>query len=147
VLAEYFLRTFVKVHGKSPCSLTLGYLSALAGYHWPGNVRELQNVIERGLVLSNGNGVLGIEDLPLELRGFATTDDVEEGSFHRAVQNFKRELVRAALQRHAGNKVKAAQELQISRCYLHRLLNQLNLTDLKRADEEEEEPLSLSVAA
>jgi DNA-binding NtrC family response regulator len=138
VLAEYFLQTFVKAHGKHGRSLTLGFLSALAGHNWPGNVRELQNVIERSLVLSNGSRPLGIEDLPQELRGLTTWDEVTEGSFHRAVQNFKRELVRATLRRHSGNKVRAAQELHISRCYLHRLLNQLNITEGIRAREEGE---------
>jgi transcriptional regulator with PAS, ATPase and Fis domain len=137
-LAEYFVRMFARAHGKHIRSLTLGFLSALAGHNWPGNVRELQNVIERSLVLANGNRQLGMEDLPPELRGLTTQDEVTEGSFHRAVQNFKRELVRAALRRHSGNKVRAAQELQISRCYLHRLLNQLNITEVKRAEEEEE---------
>lgn len=138
VLAEYFLRMFAQAHGKHVRSLTLGFLSALAGHNWPGNVRELQNVIERSLVLSNGKCQLGIEDLPPELRGLTTQDEVTEGSFHRAAQNFKRELVRAALRRHSGNKVRAAQELHISRCYLHRLLNQLNITEGTRAEEEGE---------
>jgi transcriptional regulator with PAS, ATPase and Fis domain len=138
VLAEYFLRMFAQAHGKHVHSLTLGFLSALAGHNWPGNVRELQNVIERSLVLSNGNRQLGIEDLPPELRGLTTQDEVTEGSFHRAARNFKRELVRAALRRHSGNKVRAAQELHISRCYLHRLLNQLNITEGTRAEEEGE---------
>jgi DNA-binding NtrC family response regulator len=38
-------------------------------------------------------------------------------------------MVRSALRSCNGNKLKAAQELQISRCYLHRLLNQLNVED------------------
>jgi transcriptional regulator with PAS, ATPase and Fis domain len=138
VLAEYFLRMFARAHGKHIRSLTPGFLSVLASHNWPGNVRELQNVIERSLVLSNGDRQLGMGDLPPELRGVATGDEVAEGSLHRAVQNFKRELIRAALLRHSGNKVRAAQELHISRCYLHRLLNQLNLTEGARAEAEEE---------
>ena len=57
------------------------------------------------------------------------SDDLPSGSFHEAVQSFKRELVRSALRMHSGNKVKAARELGISRCYLHRLLNQFKITD------------------
>ena len=52
-------------------------------------------------------------------------DELPGGSLHDALQNFKRELVRSALQKHGGNKSRAAQELGISRCYMHRLLNQL----------------------
>ena len=55
--------------------------------------------------------------------------DIPKGAFQEAVRSFKREIVRSALRLTNGNKLKAAQELQISRCYLHRLLNQLNIED------------------
>lgn len=128
LLAEHFLRTFAKAHNKRVRGLTPGFLSALATHHWPGNVRELQNVIERSLVLANGQEHLGVRDLPPELQGLSIADEIPTGSFHDAVQSFKRELVRSALRMHSGNKLKAAKELGISRCYLHRMLNQLNIS-------------------
>jgi DNA-binding NtrC family response regulator len=129
LLAEYFLRGFAKMHNKRHRGLTPGFLSALARHKWPGNVRELQNVIERSLVLANGNELLGVEDLPPELRELTVAEELTSGSFHAGVRSFKRELVRSALRMHAGNKLKAARELGISRCYLHRLLNQLKIED------------------
>jgi len=128
LLAEYFLRMFAKAHNKHARSLTPGFMSALARHSWPGNVRELQNVVERSLVLANGNQHLGVEDLPSELKGLTVPEEAPSASFHEAVKSFKRELVRSALHMHAGNKLKAARELGISRCYLHRLLNQLKIT-------------------
>jgi transcriptional regulator with PAS, ATPase and Fis domain len=104
-----------------------GFLSALSRHAWPGNVRELQNVIERSIVLANGQERLGVDDLPPELQTLSVSDDLPKGSFHAAVKGFKGELVRSALAMHNGNKLKAAKELGISRCYLHRLLNQLNV--------------------
>ena len=140
LLAEHFLRTFAKAHGKAARMLTPGFLSALSRYSWPGNVRELQNVIERSVVLANGHEYLGVADLPEELRGLTVAnDDTLEGSFHEAVQGFKKELVRSALRMHAGNRLRAAAELGISRCYLHRLLNQFNLTEEEAATEEPED--------
>jgi len=127
LLAEYFLRSFAKIHKKQHRSMTPGFLGALARHGWPGNVRELQNVIERSVVLANGHERLGVDDLPPELQGFNISDEMPRGSFHESVRSFKRELVRAALAVHAGNKLQAAKELGISRCYLHRLLNQLNV--------------------
>jgi DNA-binding NtrC family response regulator len=127
LLAEYFLRMFARLHKKQCRSMTPGFIGALARHSWPGNVRELQNVIERSVVLGNGNERLGIDDLPPELQGLSISDELPKGSFHDAVKNFKRELVRAALALHNGNKLKAAKELGISRCYLHRLLNQLEV--------------------
>jgi DNA-binding NtrC family response regulator len=78
--------------------------------------------------------------LPEELRGLTVgSDDMRAGSFHEAVQGFKKELVRSALKIHSGNRLRAAAELGISRCYLHRLLNQFKLADEQGAPEEIEE--------
>ena len=136
LLAEYFLRMFAKAHNKPGRALTPGFLSSLARHDWPGNVRELQNVIERSLVLANGHMHLGVADLPPELKGLKIPEEIGGGTFHDAVRGFKRELVRSALRMHSGNKLKAAKELGISRCYLHRLLNQLNITEYSLDDDE-----------
>jgi len=128
VLAEYFLRTFASAHGKYIRGMSPGFLNALASHTWPGNVRELQNVVERSVVLADGQR-LGIEDLPAEVSRLAVPSEPSRGAFQEVVRSFKREMVRSALRSCNGNKLKAAQELQISRCYLHRLLNQLNVED------------------
>jgi two-component system, NtrC family, response regulator HydG len=136
LLAEYFLRMFARVHKKQHRSMTPGFLSALSRHSWPGNVRELQNVIERSVVLANGHERLGVDDLPPELQTLSIPDELPKGSFHEAVKGFKRQLVRSALSVHGGNKLKAAKELGISRCYLHRLLNQLNVEGGNEEDPE-----------
>jgi DNA-binding NtrC family response regulator len=135
LLAEYFLRMFAKAHNKHARGFTPGFLSALTRHSWPGNVRELQNVVERSLVLANGNEHLGVRDLPMELNTLVPDREVPTNSFHEAVQSFKRELVRSALRMHSGNKLKAARELGISRCYLHRLLNQFKMNGLDSTPE------------
>jgi two-component system response regulator HydG len=134
LLAEYFLRSFAKMHKKQCRTMSPGFMGALARHSWPGNVRELQNVIERSIVLGNGHERLGIDDLPPELQGLSISDELPKGSFHDAVRNFKKDLVRVALTMHNNNKLKAAKELGISRCYLHRLLNQLEEEDGSRDD-------------
>jgi transcriptional regulator with PAS, ATPase and Fis domain len=53
-------------HGRR-VELTPEAASALADYHWPGNVRELRNVVER-IVVNARSGVVGIEELPIEVR-------------------------------------------------------------------------------
>ncbi len=128
ILAEYFMRAFACAHKKPIRGLTPGYLTALAAHTWPGNVRELQNVIERSVVLADG-ARLRVEDLPPELSGNVEPVDIPKGAFQDAVRSFKREMVRSALRQSNGNKLRAAQGLQISRCYLHRLLNQLKIGD------------------
>lgn len=136
LLADHFLKAFALAHGKKIRGLSPGFVTALAGYDWPGNVRELQNVIERCVVLADGPQ-LRAEDLPAEISGLAVETQVRRGSFHESVRSFKRELLRAALRLHNGNKLRTAQELRISRCYLHRLLNQLDLHVEVGGDDEE----------
>jgi DNA-binding NtrC family response regulator len=58
--------------------VTPGFLSAQSAHKWPGNIRELQNVVERSLVLANGNVQLGVEDLPPELRGLIVSNCTRE---------------------------------------------------------------------
>jgi DNA-binding NtrC family response regulator len=131
LLADYFCRHFAGVHTKSIRGFTPGFISALVRHDWPGNVRELQNVIERSLILSDGPQ-LAVQDLPPEFKNLAISCEIPAGSFHEALRHFKREMVLGALRAQAGNRLKAAQDLCISRSYLHRLLKQLSI--------EEEEP-------
>jgi DNA-binding NtrC family response regulator len=150
LLAEYFLKTFAQTHNKHVHGFTLDFQQALAEHHWPGNVRELQNVIERSLVLADDDEHLSLKDLPQELQGAAVPEDLPEefsgGSFHQSVRAFKRELVRSALRMEAGNKLQAARKLGISRCYLHRLLNQLEIAPVVLEDSEETESQGVQVA-
>jgi two-component system, NtrC family, response regulator HydG len=148
LLAEHFLRVFARTHKKAARSFTPGYISALSRHSWPGNVRELQNVIERSLVLANGNDYLGTNDLPEELKdgSIQEEDGVKVGSFHESVQAFKKELIRSALKMHSGNRLKAAIELGISRCYLHRLLNQFEINERETAQQELEEESKMVLA-
>jgi transcriptional regulator with PAS, ATPase and Fis domain len=135
ILSEYFLRIFAEAHKKDIRGFSRAYLSALARHDWPGNVRELQNVVERSVVMTDGNR-LAVDDLPPELSHTVFDAELPRGSFHEALRSFKREIVRASLKLHNGNKLRAAQELQISRCYLHRLLNQLNIEPESLASED-----------
>ena len=100
-------------------------LRLLTGYAWPGNVRELENAIERAVVLSAGPEILP-HDLPLVGEG-STPPVVAAEDFHGAVQQFKRDFLRAALTRANGNQTKAAQAIGLQRTYLSRLLKELDL--------------------
>ncbi len=57
LLAAFFVQRFARKFGKPVKRLSEEALRRLASYSWPGNIRELQNVIERALVLSQGNTV------------------------------------------------------------------------------------------
>ena len=55
VLVEYLVERYAKKAGKSIRNLAKQTLELFQTYDWPGNVRELQNVIERAVVLSEGD--------------------------------------------------------------------------------------------
>jgi formate hydrogenlyase transcriptional activator len=54
LLVEYFIDRFAKRAGKKFRTIDKKSLKLFEGYNWPGNVRELQNVIERAVILSEG---------------------------------------------------------------------------------------------
>jgi len=54
VLVEYLVERFAKSAGKRITRIEQRTMALLQAYDWPGNVRELQNVIERAVVLSEG---------------------------------------------------------------------------------------------
>jgi len=54
LLAEYLVRRFAQKAGKKIGHIDGRTLELLRAYDWPGNVRELQNVIERSVILSDG---------------------------------------------------------------------------------------------
>lgn len=57
VLADHFLRGVCRRDGRQARDLSDDALRALLSYPWPGNVRELQNICERAVVLSKGDGI------------------------------------------------------------------------------------------
>jgi transcriptional regulator with GAF, ATPase, and Fis domain len=54
-LAQHFLEQTCRDFGREAMTLTKAQVQNLRRYDWPGNVRELKNVIERALILSEGN--------------------------------------------------------------------------------------------
>ena len=55
LLVEYFIDRFGKRLGKKFRRIDKKTMKVFQSYHWPGNVRELQNVIERAVILSEGD--------------------------------------------------------------------------------------------
>jgi formate hydrogenlyase transcriptional activator len=54
LLAEYLIDRYSQAAGKKIRNISKGTLDLFQNYGWPGNVRELQNVIERAVILSDG---------------------------------------------------------------------------------------------
>ncbi|HET8696110.1 MAG TPA: sigma-54 dependent transcriptional regulator [Gammaproteobacteria bacterium] len=119
-LAQRFLARHAQRYRKDVAGLSDPALSALRRYSWPGNVRELSHVIERAVLMARG-AQIGPADLRLDSapavgeRRPMTLEAIEE------------EAIRAALARHDGNVVAAADELGMSRSALYRRLEKMEL--------------------
>ena len=120
-LAEVFMAEFARKHGKSIRRLGKEAVLHIKAYSWPGNVRELQNALERAVILSADDEVLGVEDLPpLTVEGAGTKGPGQVLS----LADIEREAIIHALQRCGGNRTHASKLLGIS---LRTLRNKLAL--------------------
>ncbi len=127
VLAGYFIRRWCRNPGGAPEELlTPGAVRLLQDYPWPGNVRELANVMERVMILKDGQLPVNSDDLKF-LRGTpATAEELEElftlppGGIH--FETVQRRLVHQALERTGGNQSAAARLLGLTRAKFRTLL-------------------------
>ena len=83
----------------------------LMAYHWPGNVRELQNVMERAVLVCDGE-VLHAHHLPPTLQMADTTEASSTRSLAASLAAFEKDLIQDALKMARGNRAKAARLLQ-----------------------------------
>jgi DNA-binding NtrC family response regulator len=125
LLAHHFLERFSRAIGRKAHQFAPLAMAALEEHPWPGNVRELENVVQRAVVLSDGP-CIEVCDLPAHLRlGFKQPETLN--LYEEGVREFKRRLILRTLRDYDGNKVAAARVLGITRCYLHRLINELKI--------------------
>ena len=119
MLANHFLREFSRKFQKDFKDVSAGALQLLNAYAWPGNVRELRNVIERVVLLEEGER-LEAEHLPPEVLGrrvIASESALEqsESLSLRTLAQIEADHISEVLQLTAGNKSRAARILGISR--------------------------------
>ena len=127
LLVEYFIDGFntefrKRVLGATPAAYTL-----LQQYGWPGNVRELRNVIERAMLLSDGDR--------LEARDFralsavaGTGNEFELPAQGVDLEKLERSLVIQALRRSGGNQTRAGAMLGLNRDQIRYRIEKFDLT-------------------
>lgn len=124
LLCDHFLAHHREGLGKDVRSIADDALERLINYRWPGNVRELQNVIERSVILAEGDRI-GLADLPTDIVEADSTGcqaDSKSLGMRRARRRFEIDLIRRALRETDGNRTHAAKLLEIShRALLYKL--------------------------
>ncbi|HEY7910427.1 MAG TPA: sigma-54 dependent transcriptional regulator [Blastocatellia bacterium] len=145
ILAEHFIESFKQQMRKRIGGLTPDVADIFRGYSWPGNVRELRNVIERAMILEDGD-MITTAYLPRDLMASATESApaarvAEEGQSQEKnpdegplvplpeegvpLDEVEMSLVRQALERSGGNQTRAAELLRISRGQLRYRMKKL----------------------
>jgi DNA-binding NtrC family response regulator len=111
---------FLARRGYGPETLSPDALELLTGHDFPGNVRELQNVIESGLILSQGHRILPehIADRLMPRPPGSDASDPTGRSDLPRLGAAERGLLEAALRKAGGNQSEAARLLGISRATL-----------------------------
>ena len=84
VLVEYLVERFAKRAGKKITRIENRTMALLQAYDWPGNVRELQNVIERAVVLSEGE-TFSVDDSWLKAKGPPAGGEQEQATIEAAL--------------------------------------------------------------
>jgi len=126
LLTRFFLSRSCQIVKKPVMKISPEAMDRLMHYHWPGNVRELGNLIERAVVLAEGNEILP-ENLSL-LPATGPSDENHFGKpYHDAVRSYQKQVIRDALQKSGGNQAKTAELLGLQRTYLARLIKKLNV--------------------
>ena len=130
-LAEHFIEELRR--GKPIEGFSSAAMVCLAGYSWPGNVRELRNAVERAIALCTTEEVQA-GDLPETLRRnlrkgsvvAVELDGRERVDMPEVIADAERELIRWAMDKVAGNQIRAAELLGVPRTTLQSKLAKLN---------------------
>ena len=124
LLVNHFLEQMNKAKNKKIRGMEKEVLEALEAYDWPGNVRELENVIERMVILADGEYIT-VSDLPEKIAVHRRRPDIsvtelpEEGvSLSQAVNQYERQLIISALEKTGWVKNRAAKLLRMNRTTL-----------------------------
>ncbi len=125
LLVQHFIKKYnqeLNRHIKNPDNKTM---RILRNHDWKGGIRELENVIERALILCDGDVITPV-DLPPNMINMEIEEDVHT-RLKDAVAYFEREHIKKILQKTGINKEESANILGISLSSLYRKMDELNI--------------------
>lgn len=136
-LAEYFVRQLAEHNNWKRRDFSPEALALLAGYSWTGNIRELRNVVERILLLAEGD-IIGAGDVERALpraapsaaghaTGGSALSELSTGALASRVEVFERESLLAELKKHHHHMTNTAKALGLERSHLYKKCQQLGI--------------------
>jgi DNA-binding NtrC family response regulator len=145
LLAQHFLEKYREENNKRDIELAADALDLLMEYDWPGNVRELENVMERAVVLSNGNRI-GADLIPDYVRSTPNFHiprfvvPPEGISFKDVITDVEKRLIESTLEAAGGVQKKAAELLRIKPTTLNEMIKRYDIGTRRRKGGSSEEP-------
>jgi len=126
-LAMFLLARYLKRSEIPDGLLSPEIIELLTNHAWHGNVRELGNALEHAVILSDGEKILP-EHLPASVTRNSNTagnsEAILQGFPTKTLREFEMDVIHHVLEKHGGDKPKAAAELGIALKTLYNKLNQ-----------------------
>ncbi len=145
LLAEHFLRKYCREMRKNLKKMSPAFLDLLKSYSWPGNVRELENIIERIVIMTDGEEIHPQHfPIPVPPKGERitfqiprTSEELKELKRHlrdKATEEAEKLFVLQALARNDWNVTKAARDVGMLRQNFQALMRKYNIRPHERED-------------
>jgi two-component system response regulator AtoC len=128
-LSSYFLHKFAKEFEKAVEYISQEVISTFMSYDFPGNVRELEHIIERAVILADGN-TIELKHLPGRFHK-ADSPALDAARSFMTLAEREKKYILEVLEATGGNKSKTAEILGISRAALWRKLKQFKEDKLR----------------
>lgn len=137
MLVEDIVNKIAERIGKKINKIDHDFMECCMRYNWPGNIRELQNIIERGIILTENNTLSAIDFPPNHLiQPNGNGINVQKKEMGDGAKNLKKSnrisekiIIQRELEGCKYNKLITARRLGISRSTLYRKMKELDLTD------------------
>ena len=126
-LAKHFINVFSIKTNKKIKNISDDCIEILKQHSWNGNIRELKNVIERSVILTNGEDIT-LESLPADLKSNANPNNKGKLLSAFDLASSEKLHIQKVLNYTNGNKTKTARLLNIALTTLYRKLDEYQLT-------------------
>ncbi len=130
LLVEHFVKDVVTQSAIGYKKFSKGAMDVLSNYDFPGNIRELKNIVERVLILKEGN-IIEAKDVKSLLIETGKRKEVSllQQPYRDARRNFEKLYIEEKLKENDWNISKTAKELGIERTNLHRKMRELGIRE------------------
>lgn len=126
VLADYFAENAIRAYSLESKTILQEGKEWLAGQEWPGNVRELRNLIERTVLLTQGN-TIKVNDLVRAAGKGTGTGTGKRVTKTGTLDDMERSMILRLIEESGGNLSKASEKLGISRATLYRKMDKYGI--------------------